>query len=120
MLAYFEIKKNAGGKYFFSFKRGDGRVILVSQSFADRLSMELCIRYLQTSVPEIKTSELSNDKTPFILIHHDKDGDYNFTMKGENNVIVLKSEGYKDYEQCKEGINFFLEHSKTASIVENT
>lgn len=120
MFAYFEIKKNAGGKYFFSFKRGDGRIIVVSQSFTDRLALEQCIQYLQTFVPVIESPDISYDKTPFILIHHEKDGDYSFTMKGENNVIILKSEGYKEYEQCKESISFFLEHSKTARILDKT
>ena len=117
-LAYFEMKKNVGGKYFFSFKRSDGRMILVSQSFSDRLSLEQCIQYLRDSVPGVESPDTNMSQIPYILINHDKSGEYNFTMIGDKNVVILKSEGYKEYEQCKESINFFLENSKNAKIID--
>jgi uncharacterized protein YegP (UPF0339 family) len=84
MASGFVLKKNDDGEIYFNFLDREGEVILISGSYADKISAEEAIRDLK--VNSLMSQQLAAGKT--------RDGGQFFVIKGSDGDILVKSALY--------------------------
>ena len=108
MSGWFELKKNASGKYHFVLKAGNSETILSSEVYETKASAEKGIASVQTN------SQLDERFEQKVA----KDGSFYFVLKAANHQVIGNSEMYKTEESCKKGIASVKQNGKVTTVKE--
>jgi uncharacterized protein YegP (UPF0339 family) len=110
MAGKFELKKSAGGKFMFSLKAANGRVILTSETYSSKAAAQGGI----DSVKKSAGKESSFDRKA------SKKGEPYFVLKAANGEIVGSSEMYSSNTAMEGGIASVKENARGAAVEDLT
>ncbi len=118
----FEIKQNAVGRYYFVFKSLEGKPYIISKSFADRSSLEICIAQIREKAKVAGVTENYPDgiiQPPLFHIITDKGMGYYFVLIGFEGEVIFSSESFAKMYDCICGIEVLKNQSLDAGIVDS-
>lgn len=114
MDSYIEIKKNATGHYYFTY-RYDDTFMAVSSSFSSRSSLESHMTTLRLQAPNAATYLEQEDLSPpCFVIHSTPTSLYLFEYINVSHHPLIQSEYCSSLNQCFEYIQIF---SETISVI---
>lgn len=106
MSAKFELKKNAGGAYYFHLKAANGEIVLRSQSYGAKASA-------LKGIESVK----ANAGTPTQYVKSiAKNGQPYFNLTATNGQVIGTSETYSGEAACDNGIQSVMANAPSAEI----
>ena len=103
----FEIFKTESGKFAFRLKAGNGQIILASQTYESRSSVETGV------ISVIENSEKGESAFEKLTA---KDGSPYFNMKAANGQVIGKSEMYTSESARDNGIASVIKNAAVKEI----
>ncbi len=107
-VGYFEVKSTKSGKYMFNLKAANHEVILTSQQYKSKASLEKGIASVRANAAEDNQFERKIDKSG---------ADY-FVLKAKNGEIIGRSESYSSKRAMENGIQSVSHNAPDAGIKE--
>ncbi len=94
MAGKYELKQSKGGEYMFNLRAGNSKIVLTSETYADKAGALAGIKSVKKHAANNKNFErkLSAKNEPF------------FVLKAANGEIIGKSEMYGSADSMKKGI----------------
>ncbi len=119
----FVIKTAKSGNPFFSLKASNGQVIGVSEMYNSMTACKNGIESVRKNAPiagiEDQTIEgYQNIPNPAFELYKGKNGEFYFRLKAKNGEPILRSEGYKGKDGCKNGIASVKRNAPDALVIE--
>lgn len=108
MSARFEIKQSANGQYMFNLKAANGQVVLTSETYVKRGSVE-------QGIASVKTNAVHDYRFERKIA---KDGSPYFVLWAANGEMIGKSEMYSSTPAMEKGIASVVKSSAEAAIVD--
>lgn len=109
-IGHFELKPSKNAQFYFNLKASNGRIILTSEMYKTKDSVNKGITSVQTN---------SLDRAQYNL-QPDKSGHYYFVLKAKNHEIIGKSESYSSKSAAEKGIESVIKNGRTKIIKEFT
>jgi uncharacterized protein YegP (UPF0339 family) len=106
MAGKFELKKSAGGKFMFTLKAANGRVILTSETYSSRAAAQDGIKSVKKAAGKDSSFERKMSKK----------GEPYFALKASNGEIVGSSEMYSSTSAMEGGVASVKENAPDAEI----
>ena len=106
MAGSFDLKKAVDGRFYFNLKAGNGEIILTSQMYTAKASAQDGIAAVQVNSP------LAERYSP----EGAKDGEYYFTLKAANHLVIGTSEMYTTEEMRDKGIASAMKNGGTTAV----
>ena len=124
--AVFEMKRTAVGGYFFVFRDLDGQGIVVSKSFQDRSSLEICVAHVRDNAKVASVVEMMDDSDrssmlkypPLFLLETGKTG-CSFSLIDFDGAVVFSSKRYVQKDECLKSIEKMKNLSLDAGVVDS-
>ena len=118
----FIIKKTETG-IKFDLKAGNGEIIATSQVYKAKAYCKTGIAsVMKNSITSHLEDQTAEDyevlKNPKYEIYKDNAGEYRFRLKALNGQIIAISQGYKEKDGCKKGIESVRKNARDARIEE--
>jgi uncharacterized protein YegP (UPF0339 family) len=106
MAGWYELKQNAGGKWCFTLKAGNGQVILTSEAYESRGAAENGMASVRKNSPldERYERKVAKDGSPY------------FCLKAGNHQIIGMSQMYGSEAARDHGIASVKSNGPTTSI----
>ncbi|WP_250476284.1 MULTISPECIES: YegP family protein [unclassified Caballeronia] len=106
----FIIHRAKNGEYHFDLHAGNGEIILSSQLYADRESVDIGIKSVRENAPRDERYErtLACNDQPM------------FNLKAANHKVIGTSQRYSSVEARDNGIASVKEHAPDAKVVAHT
>jgi len=106
----FEIFKAKNGEFYFRFKAGNGKIIIISEGYVGKPSCFNGIESVRRNAPNDNRYERA-----------DKSDDYRFNLKAENGqVIARSSEGYTTKPARENAIDVVKTEASSAQTDDQT
>ncbi|MBT1711960.1 DUF1508 domain-containing protein [Fulvivirgaceae bacterium PWU5] len=106
----FEIFKAKNGEFYFRFKAGNGKIIIISEGYVGKPSCVNGIDSVKRNAPNDNRYERT-----------DKTDDYRFNLKAENGqVIARSSEGYTTKVNRENAIDVVKKEAPNAPTEDQT
>lgn len=120
MDSYIEIKKNATGHYYFTY-RYDDTFMAVSSSFSSRSSLESHLSALRLQAPKASTFlNEENGVSPCFVVYSRFKTLYRFEFLYHNRQSLIQSEYCSSLECCLEYIQIFSNTIADIRIIDNS
>ena len=107
----------------FDLKATNGQIIANSEVYKSSAACMNGIKSVSTNAPiaalEDQTVEgFAVEKNPKFEVYVDKRGEFRFRLKAKNGEPILRSEGYKGKDGCKNGIASVKRNAPDALVIE--
>jgi uncharacterized protein YegP (UPF0339 family) len=108
MSSYFEVKPVAGAQFMFNLKAGNHEVVLTSESYASRQSVDTGIESVRTNSVQDSSYErrTATDKSPY------------FVLTAANAQVIGRSQMYSSTSAMEAGIASVKAGAPTAKVTE--
>lgn len=118
--AYFEIKKNAVGGYYFTLRIDKSHNLVVTESFLKRSELEKCISNLREAAAVAEICEFERDVKPPLFQLKKVIGGYICCLSGFSGKTIFTSEKYAIKKDCLDTMGLIKKLSADAGIIDNT
>jgi uncharacterized protein YegP (UPF0339 family) len=108
MAAKFEIKRGISGQYRFNLKAGNGEIILSSEQYISKQSVEGGITSVRSNAPYDSRYERRQASS----------GQPYFVLKASNGEVIGRSETYSSSLAMEIGIESVKRNAPTAPVVD--
>ena len=130
-MSYFRIFKDKKDQYRWTLRATNGEPIATpGESFTRKASAEANIELVQRLAPKAPIHDRTKPDTdghhgkggtPEFEVYSDKAGEYRWRLQsGNNKIIAISSEGYKEKASCIEGIKLVKELAPIAKVKDET
>ena len=106
MAGSFDLMKGDDGRFYFTLKAANGEIILTSQMYTAKASAQDGIASVQTNSPTHAHYALEGAK----------DGEYYFTLKAANHLVIGTSEMYTTAAMRDKGIASAMKNGGTTAV----
>ena len=119
--AFFEIKQNPVGNYYFTFHNPEPNTTVISHSFPSRSELESCLARIRDAamIADIYDCNMPRGSPPYFAIRTDKEG-MAFSLIGFRGEIIFSSVPYLNETQCREAIGVLKTSAQRAGVLDLT
>lgn len=118
--AYFEIKMNPVGRFYFVFRDSNGAVFATSKSFGGRAQLEKCVADIRETAPlaAVACSLEVYQSLPLFLVQKSAGG-FQFMLIGYDGEIIFSSEQHAGRGECNNAVRILKEMAPEAAILDS-